>query len=279
MKKFLTVYPRNYGVNYEINPWMEGQVGNVDQFLAKKQWLALIDVLKTIPDVEIQYDLYQPEETPDMVFTANAGLVLGKTIFLSNFHHPQRQPEKALFKEYFEEKGYAIAELPKHVSFEGAGDALFDSLGNLFIGNGFRSSKEATKYFDRIARGYVYSLTLIDPRFYHLDTCFCPLSKNYISRDYLYYPGAFDYSALRYIHSLRSHWTELLNMIEVSEEDALNFACNAINVNEYVILNRASQGLKDQLSERGYKVIETPLTEFIKAGGSAKCLTLEIGEE
>lgn len=276
MKRFLTCSPTHFGVNYEINPWMKDQIGMVDKKLAMEQWQYLMYILQNIPGVSRFFEIKQEHTTPDMVFTANAGLVIGKLVYLSNFFHSERHAEKAIFKRFFQKHTFAIVDLPNDITFEGAGDALFDNLGNLFLGYGFRSSDEVAYYFQGIVSKEIYPLELIDPHFYHLDTCFCPLSKDYNTRDYLYYPGAFSPTALRYIDSLNSHWNFYPNLIPVSEEDALNFACNAINVDEYVILNRASQGLKDQLSLRGYKVVETPLTEFIKAGGSAKCLTLEI---
>ena len=43
-------------------------------------------------------------------------------------------------------------------------------------------------------------------------------------------------------------------------------------------MNKASDSLKQRLGDAGFKVIETPLTEFLKAGGAAKCLTLRINE-
>jgi len=66
------------------------------------------------------------------------------------------------------------------------------------------------------------------------------------------------------------------NIIWVSETDARNFACNAISIDKSVIMHKASAGLKSALVQHGFEVIEADVSEFIKAGGACKCLTLEI---
>ena len=45
-----------------------------------------------------------------------------------------------------------------------------------------------------------------------------------------------------------------------------------------VFLNKASEPLKARLMLAGFKVREVNLSEFLKAGGSAKCLTLKLTE-
>lgn len=114
------------------------------------------------------------------------------------------------------------------------------------------------------------SLRLIDDRFYHLDTCFCPLANGYL----LYYPGAFDSYSNRMIEMR----VAAEKRIVLEEADAVNFACNAVNIDHIVVMNKASDALKARLSEVGFQILETPLTEFMKAGGAAKCLTLRTTE-
>ncbi|MBD2019869.1 TIGR00300 family protein, partial [Leptolyngbya sp. FACHB-36] len=113
-------------------------------------------------------------------------------------------------------------------------------------------------------------LRLMDERFYHLDTCFCPLSNGYL----LYYPPAFD----AYSNRLIEMRVPEAKRIAIDEADAVNFACNAVNVDHIVILNQASDDLKQRLTAAGFQVVETPLTEFLKAGGASKCLTLRVTE-
>ena len=45
---------------------------------------------------------------------------------------------------------------------------------------------------------------------------------------------------------------------------------------DQVVLNSGCDALAAALSERGYTVHETDLSEFLKSGGSAKCLVLAL---
>ncbi|MCT7950811.1 TIGR00300 family protein [Ancylothrix sp. C2] len=266
--RYLMCSPDHYDVDYVINPWMEGNIHKSSRDRAVEQWQKLYHTLKNHAIV----DLVPPQKGwPDMVFTANAGLVLGKNVVLSRFYHPERQGEEPHFKEWFESQGYNVYELPKDLPFEGAGDALLDREGRwLWAGYGFRSELDSHPYIAKWLNIEVVSLQLVDPRFYHLDTCFCPLAGGYL----LYFPPAFDFYSNRIIEMR----VPPEKRIAISEADAVNFACNAVNVDEIVIMNKASQDLRDRLQAVGFQVLETPLTEFLKAGGASKCLTLRVTE-
>ncbi|MEA5513922.1 TIGR00300 family protein [Nodularia sp. UHCC 0506] len=266
--RFLMCAPDHYDVDYVINPWMEGNIHKSSRDRAVEQWQKLHHILKQHAIV----DLVPPQiGWPDMVFTANAGLVLGENVVLSRFLHKERQGEEPFFKTWFEENGYTVHLLPKDLPFEGAGDALLDREGRwLWAGYGFRSELDSHPYLAKWLDIEVLSLRLIDERFYHLDTCFCPLANGYL----LYYPGAFD----AYSNRLIEMRVAPEKRIAITEADAVNFACNTVNVESIVIMNKASNALKTRLADVGFRVIETPLTEFLKAGGAAKCLTLRVTE-
>ncbi|MEL7011248.1 MAG: TIGR00300 family protein, partial [Cyanobacteria bacterium J06588_4] len=266
--RILMCAPDHYNVDYVINPWMEGNIHKSSQEKAVEQWSKLNYVLNDIAKV----DLVQGQPgVPDMVFTANAGLVLGDNAVLSRFYHPERQGEEPYFKQWFEDNGFNVFELPQDLPFEGAGDALLDREGRwLWAGYGFRSELDSHPYLAKWLDIEVLSLRLIDDRFYHLDTCFCPLSGGYL----LYYPGAFD----SYSNHIIEGRVPAAKRIAIAEADAINFACNSVNVGQTVVMNKASDSLKQHLADAGFAVIETPLTEFLKAGGAAKCLTLRINE-
>ena len=266
--RFLMCSPDYYDVDYVINPWMEGNIHKSSRDRAADQWQKLYHVLKDRAIV----DLVKPElGWPDMVFTANAGLVLGNNVVLSRFHHKERQGEEPHFRQWFEENGFTVYQLPQDLPFEGAGDALFDREGRwLWAGYGFRSELDSHPYLAQWLDTEVLSLRLVDERFYHLDTCFCPLSGGYL----LYYPPAFD----SYSNHLIERRIPQDKRIPIGEPDAVNFACNAVNVNSTIILNQGSHSLKKCLAGVGFEVVETPLTEFLKAGGAAKCLTLRVTE-
>ncbi|NET42715.1 TIGR00300 family protein [Okeania sp. SIO2B3] len=266
--RFLMCAPDHYDVDYVINPWMEGNIHKSSRDRSVEQWYKLHDIIKE----NAVLDLVPPQKGwPDMVFTANAGLILGNTVVLSRFYHKERQGEEPHFKEWFLNQGFIVHELPKDLPFEGAGDALLDREGRyLWAGYGFRSELDSHPLLAKWLDIEVLSLRLIDERFYHLDTCFCPLTGGYL----LYYPPAFD----SYSNRLIEMRVPPEKRITVAEADAVNFACNAVNINQTIIMNKVSESLKSLLTEVGFNVIETPLSEFLKAGGAAKCLTLRVTE-
>ncbi len=265
---FLMCPPTLYDVNYVINPWMEGNVHRSSRQNAERQWEQLRTALAGLARVE----LVEPQAgSPDMVFTANAGLVRKGLVALSRFLHPERQGEELHFRKWFDDSGFAVRELPRAVPFEGEGDALFEADNSrLWAGHGMRSREASHPYLQDTWGIEVISLRLVDPRFYHLDTCFCPLFGGYV----LYFPEAFDAVsqariAARYPEEKR---------IAVSRSDALRFACNAINVGKTILLNEISPQLSSRLESEGFRVIQVALSEFLKAGGAAKCLVLRLSE-
>ncbi len=267
--RLLMVPPDHYGIDYVINPWMEGNVGRADQLLAIEQWRTLRQKLSNLVEIVI---LDPSPGIPDMVFTANAGLVAKGIAVPSRFYYRERSPEEARFTPFFESQGFALHPLPGGFSFEGAGDALFDlTRPLLFAGYGFRTALESHPHLAASFDVEVVSLRLVDPRFYHLDTCFAPLPDGGL----LWYRGAFDHRSNELIESL----IPLGDRIEINEEEALQFVANMVIVRDRVFLSSCSGGLCERLSKRGLTVEVTELTEFIKAGGSARCLTLPLDQE
>lgn len=261
--------PSLYQVDYVINPWMSGNVGESSQVRAMEQWQQLHTALTLVAQVQ----LIEPVAgSPDMVFTANAGLASQGVVAISSFLHPERQGEEPHFREWFKRAGYRVVNLPREVSFEGEGDALFSVDGShLWVGHGTRTAQDSHALLSALWSAKVMSLRLVDPRFYHLDTCFAPLSDGSI----LYYPAAFDALSLALIEAYYSPGQR----IAVSEEDALRFACNAVNIRETIVMNQISEGLQRRLQVRGFEVVQVQLDEFLKAGGAAKCLVMKLTPE
>lgn len=266
--RFLMCPPHHFGVSYSINPWMDFNIGQVSAALAMRQWDALHASLRQFADVQ----LLQPEPgLPDMVFTSNAGLVLDACAIPAHCIHSERQGEHAHFEHWFRAHGFEVANLPGDIAFEGAGDALYDrSRRCLWVAYGNRT-RAATSVLLRGALAIqTVPLRLVDPCFFNLDTCFCPLDDGWL----LWYPPALDAAARGEVERR----VPAERRIAVSEEDARDFACNAICVAGNVLLNRASAPLQRALRLAGFRVIQLPLGEFIKAGGAAKCLTLRLDE-
>jgi len=258
--------PDLYEVDYVINPWMVGQVHHASRELAALQWSNLNRAVSAIADVL----LIDPQPgSPDMVFTANAGLIHGNSVAVSRFFHPERQGEEPHFHRWFEQNGYTVLEIPRTTPFEGEGDALFSADHNrLWAGFGPRTLAASHQFLRDAWKIDVVPLHLVDPRFYHLDTCFAPLEGGFV----LYYPAAFDATSLAEIEA----FYPAEKRIPVAEADAIRFACNVVNIDHTLILNSVSLVLSNQLEQLGFEVIQIELTEFMKAGGAAKCLVMKL---
>jgi len=257
--------PEYYGIEYEINPWMSIN-RQADQSLARRQWEALYHFLTDT--VGIKIELIEPVKgLPDMVFTANAGIALGRSFVSSNFRNTERQGESPHFEDWFRKKGYRIYNLSSQQFFEGEGDMLFAGDADAYAGYLIRSDVYSHAAVADILRRRVVSLELVDKRFYHLDTCFCPLSADSV----VYYPDAFDPYARRVIEANFS------DRIELTEEEALQFLANAIVVeNHYIQPLGGEKHLRPALEARGYEVHAFDMSEFMKAGGATKCLILKL---
>ena len=266
--QFLMCKPKYFGVSYVINPWMRGNINRTSVERANDQWGALLSAVTGLADVE----LIEPQPgLPDMVFTANAGFVLDDIAVISRFRFAERQGEEPHFEHWFRLRGFSVLRMPEDIPFEGAGDVLLDrGVQRIWAAWGHRSVRVAHDILGTMFGVEVVSLHLVDARFYHLDTCFCPLEGGFL----LYHPPAFDAQSNRVIERLVPK--EL--RIAIEEDDALNFACNAIDIRGTVIMNKVSARLLQRLEAAGFTVIACELTEFLKAGGAAKCLTLRVNE-
>jgi len=258
--------PDFYGIHYEINPWMDMSRQSVHA-VAVEQWNALHEHIQRCG---AKVSLLTPVEgLPDLVFTANAAMIYRKQALVSRFRHRQRQGEEPYNRRWFADHGFEIVDVPENFSFEGAGDALFCS-DTLYAGYRMRSDAAGHQQIGSMLGVRVIPVELIDARYYHLDTCFCPLADG----EAIWYPPAFDDYGQLAIRAL------VPSLIEAEQEEAERFACNAVVIGRHVITNTGCDHLHSALVARGYEPIATPLDEFVKAGGSAKCLTLRLdGEE
>jgi N-dimethylarginine dimethylaminohydrolase len=266
LAELLMCAPTYYDVDYVINPWMEGNVHAASKACAGVQWRALYEELSKRAEVRLVEGVLG---SPDMVFTANAGLRFGNEVALSRFQFAERQGEAAWFEAWFSTAGLKVREMPLEVPFEGEGDALWAiDGGRLWAGWGFRTALESHRLLEDWWGIEVGSLRLVDPRFYHLDTCFAPLPNG----DVMYFPAAFDEASRK---AIEAYYPASLR-IAVSEADATSFCCNVVCLGDELMMNHVSRELRGQLEARGFQVCETPLDEFLKAGGAAKCLVMTL---
>lgn len=263
-RRYLLCPPRHFGVLYEINPWMHQEVA-VDVDAALGQWERLH---RTLLDAGAEVEtIDQPDGVPDLVFTANAGLLDAdrRRFVPSHFRHPERQPETEVFASWFDERGWEVARLPEDLDHEGAGDALpFD--GVLVSGYRPRSDAIAGSRLTELLDVPVRSLELVDERLYHLDLTFCPLDD----RRAMCAPLGWDAYGRKVIESLVPEplWLE--------DDEALAFCANSVVVGSRIIMPSCPPRVGRILESWGFDVAVCPVDEFLKAGGGCRCLTLAL---
>jgi N-dimethylarginine dimethylaminohydrolase len=261
-KTVLMSPPTYYDIEYEINEWMDTS-NPVNHKKAAAQWQKLYDTYSQLLDWDVQ--LIDPVKgLPDMVFTANGGLVLNDKVVLPRFRHSQRQPETQKFKKWFQDAGFQDIFLPEH-NFEGEGDA-FAWHDMLFAGYPYRSKVKAHHQVAEFLGLKPISLEQINPRFYHLDTALTFINDETVA----IYPGAFSDKSLALIHKL------VPKVIQASEEDALAYGLNAMTDGQNIILSDHPGNLIKQYKDMGLNVFSLDISEFQKSGGGVKCLTLDL---
>lgn len=260
---YLVCKPDFFDVTYEINPWMNKE-NRPSQTDAVVQWNGYLQALKDWLNVEVDF-LTPTPNMPDLVFTANHGLVKDNRVVLARMNHSERGVEEPVFTKWFKQNGFETYTLKSEESFEGEGDAFIVG-DTLIAGFGFRSSeKTANEIKDFFGLRKVYTCKLTNPYFYHLDTCFTPLPNGKI----LYYPDAI---AKEDIEALTSEFT----MVPIQESDAKNFACNLVVYNGKAVIPNGCKNTEEILRKEGIESKSVNLDQFLKAGGAAKCLCLRL---
>ena len=257
IKKILLCPPDYFQIRYQINPWMKNN--QINKVRARSQWQKLVNIYQKL---NIQIKIIKPRKNlPDMVFTADQGLVKNNLVVLANFRHYQRQPEAEIYQAWFENQGFHVLRLPKNHYFEG-GDAL-ESGNKIIVGHGFRTSPQSPTIIAKLTKAPVVSLKLIDPRFYHLDTCLFVLNP----KTAFYCPAAFDQASIKKLTSL------FPRLIRLPQKEAGNLVANSLNTDHQVITQRGAPFFRKELTRLGYQTHQVDIDEFIKAGGGIHCLT------
>jgi N-dimethylarginine dimethylaminohydrolase len=259
--------PQHFGVLYEINPWMHAEV-RVDHDRAIVQWEQLADNLR---GAGAEVVTMEPQtHVPDLVFTANAGLVSGSTFVPSHFRHPERQPETPVFADWFASAGFDVKRLPEEVDHEGAGDALpyFDDAGHAVLLSGYRPRSDAVAgaILSELLGCPVRSVELVDERLYHVDLTFCPIDE----RHAVCAPLGWDGYGRKVVEAL------VPEPLWLDDEEALAFCANSVVVDRNIVMPSVPPRVGRQLEAWGLSVVESPVDEFLKAGGGCRCLTLAL---
>jgi len=254
--------PEHFAVLYEINPWMHREI-EVDLERAREQWDRLA---ATLAAAGAEIEVLQPQPgLPDLVFTANAGTLNGHRFVPSRFRHPERRAEVPHYVEWFTTHGYSVADLPEHLSHEGAGDAL--PFGRGFLsGYRFRSDAPSHVALSRLLEAEVRPIELIDPRLYHFDLSFCPLDTTRA----MVAPAAWDSYGRKVVESTVGE------LLVLEPDEASVFCANSVVVGTTVAMPACPPRVGRQLEAWGFDVVVADVSEFLKAGGGCRCLTLAL---
>lgn len=272
----LVVDPAHFDVSYAINPWMQpGEWARDPQGMQRAARRSYDDLCAALETAGCRLEKVPGVPgLPDMVFPANAAVVIDGRAIVARFRHPQRQGEEAHFMKIFEdlrERGLLteVTQFPAGCFQEGAGDCIWDPVRKHFWGGyGPRSKREAIDVMQDFFKREIVPLELVSDRCYHLDVGFCPLSGGEV----LYFPGALSPAALKVVHQRVA--PEL--RIEASEDDLAHFSVNAVCAGRHIVMNRTTERLRRELKERGYTTHEVDLAPFVLSGGGAFCMTLRL---
>jgi N-dimethylarginine dimethylaminohydrolase len=263
VKKILMCRPTNFQVSYVINPWMKP--GSVNSQNALSQWQELKKALNS-QNIEVE-TIIQDTTLPDMVFAADQAIIKNNNLVLSNFHYKERRGEKKHYQGWFEQQGFNIKQLPKNYYFEGSGECIWFGQ-TLFVGTGFRNSPHVCRFLGKYLEVEAICLELVNPRYYHLDTCLFVLNETTA----FYYPQAFSLKSKRLLKKM------IPNLISFTEEEVNNFAANSLATDHHVVVQTGNASFTRQIKDLGYTPVEVNVSEFMKSGGGIHCLTQVLKE-
>jgi N-dimethylarginine dimethylaminohydrolase len=259
-RRYAMCPPTYFDVTYSINAWMD-PTKPVDRDLAVLQWQELLGVYRRLGH---GVDLVPPRPgLPDMVFAANGATVVGGRALVARFRHGERTPESAVYLDWFARHGFVTTQA-SWVN-EGEGDAL--AVGPwILAGSGFRTERRAHGELEDVLGRPVVGLTLVDERFYHLDTALGIVDDGTVA----YYEPAFSAPSRAALRAL------FPDAILATEADAAVLGLNFVSDGTNVVLPEAATDLAARLRARGYRTIGVDVAELNKAGGGVKCCTLEL---
>ncbi|MGH3781900.1 MAG: dimethylargininase [Pseudonocardiaceae bacterium] len=265
VRRYLMCPPRYFTVSYAINPWMDPSQP-VDTTRAMAQWAALADTYRALGHT---VEVIDPEPgLPDMVFAANAGTVIDGVVLGARFRNAERAAEAEYYRRWFVAHGARDVLIPSAVN-EGEGDLIWTGR-MLLAGTGFRTEPAAHSEAQEVLGVPVVSLRLVDPYYYHLDTCLLVLDDSPSAPLIAYYPAAFSPGSQRVLEQL------FPDAVIASAADAACLGLNGVSDGRAVVLPVEAVDLGRALGARGFEPLFVDVSELRRAGGGPKCCTLRL---
>jgi N-dimethylarginine dimethylaminohydrolase len=276
--RVLLCSPEHFDIVDEKNVHMQGNIGQTDKQLVQQQWENLKTAYESLLAKNILEEVSVIPGAPgceDMVFCANQTLPYRKqdgteVVVMSKMRHASRQREVPYFEEFFSSKGFRPLHFAKADLFEGMGDVIPHPQKRLLYGGyGHRTGIEAYHELAHMLDTPIVALELVNPKFYHLDTCFVPLSAGSV----MLCKEAFTETGLAAIRQL---FEKIYFIPEAEAEDYFSLNAHAFIANGHktAILQKGSTVTKHVLQEEGYDITEIETGEFMKSGGSVFCMKM-----
>ena len=269
-QQLLVCPPRFFDTHFLFNPWMDYRQ-RVNRHRAWRQWRDLVSALEQA-GAEVQVIDPQPDSSA-MVFTADAALLLddSSALLLKN-DGPRGDIEPWLFRSWFLRNGFTTESMPTEARIDG-GNLVELHDGSLAAGLKPGATGRGEVYLAKRLRlkggkKRIVPLALIDRRFLHLDM----VLGNVGGRAYLVFPEGLALG----MEGIEGTPIAEREVIRLNRCDAEAFAANLVTVGDVVLTGKISSELRRRIMSHGFWVEELALTEFYKAGGGAKCLTLPI---
>lgn len=200
---------------------------------------------------------------PEQVFTRDIGFVIGEKAFLSSMTEPIRQGEEAVIKDFFHNQGISYTRM-LDTSIEG-GDVIIDG-DTVYVGISQRTDMSAIGQLEEALPEYTVIPVQLHEKFLHLDCVFNIVSES----EALIYPKALEPEAAEML-------AKRYDLIEVPEDEQFTLGTNVLSIGRKTIISLpCNRHVNQQLSKRGYHIIEIDLSEIIKSGGSFRCCTMPL---
>jgi len=213
-----------------------------------------VKALKTckVAVIELEAD----EKFPDSTFVEDTAIIDIKFAIINNLGEKSRKGEEQIIKEVLGNFYNNLEEITDPGTLEG-GDILKVE-DHYFIGLSKRTNLEGAKQFVKILEKYGYTHSIIPLKiFLHLKT-----GVAYLGNNCLILSGEL----------IDNEDFKKYKTIKANEDEV--YAANCIRVNEYVIMSKGFETLKEKVSKSDYKIIEVEMSEFRKMDGGISCLSL-----
>jgi N-dimethylarginine dimethylaminohydrolase len=203
------------------------------------------------------------EKYPEQVFTRDIGFVVGRRFFVSCLKEEIRAGETEVLKSWLKTRHIDYTEF-RTGCIEG-GDVIIHN-HTIWLGMSDRTSEAVIDELARYCAGYQIRPIVFDESILHFDCTFNIISE----RDALIYRKALKKEDVSYLESQ-------YNLIDVGEEEQFTLGTNVLAIgNNKIVSSPQNKLVNKKLSDFGYEVIFSDISEILKSGGAFRCITLPL---